>query len=83
MLKILITVLEILCKWTKSDKKKNARQQKNTTHNFILIELLFSDMHLCIVYFIEMYPELVIIANVAEINEKQNKQTCSETSDSS
>lgn len=82
MLKILITVLEILCKWTKSDKKK-MQDKKNTTHNFILIELLFSDMHLCIIYFIEMYPELVIIANVAEINEKQNKQTCSETPDSS
>lgn len=27
MLKILITVLEILCKWTKSEKK-NARQKK-------------------------------------------------------
>lgn len=33
MLKILITVLEILCKWTKSDKK-NARQKdkKKTQH---------------------------------------------------
>lgn len=31
MLKILITVLEILCKWTKSDKKK-MQDNKKTQH---------------------------------------------------
>lgn len=31
MLKILITVLEILCKWTKSDKKKCKTTKKHNT----------------------------------------------------
>lgn len=30
MLKILITVLEILCKWTKSDKKMQDKKKHNT-----------------------------------------------------